>query len=205
MSLKGHLLVSHPKMMDPNFHNTVVLITEESKEGAIGLVLNRAGPVTVKDLWKNTFKEDVEVKGWVHSGGPVYNHPTYGPVISIHNSESFSEVEIMDRSDDDFGVYLTHSKRMLKALLVFDMKDRTNTFPDFEYRMFLGYASWQPGQLEKELDAGAWFLAEAGAKDVFYTYGEDLYKKCLDTVSVEIMNAIIPELTKEHFKNAPNN
>lgn len=187
MSLQGHLLVSHPQMMDPNFHHTVVLITKEENDGASGLILNRAGPVTTKNLWKETFKEEMDVEGWVHSGGPVYGGKT--PIMALHKNEKFSEQMVTS------GVFLTFSKPVLREL----MKE------EGDCRIFLGSSGWQPGQLENELNAGVWFLAEPDTEDLFYTYGEDLYKKCMTVVSTEIMNAMVPELTRDHFKNAPNN
>ena len=46
-SLQGQLLIAMPTLGDPNFVGTVVLITEHSDEGAMGLVLNRPLGVTV--------------------------------------------------------------------------------------------------------------------------------------------------------------
>ena len=40
-SLRGALLVAAPALTDPNFQRTVVLITEHSDEGAMGLVFGR--------------------------------------------------------------------------------------------------------------------------------------------------------------------
>jgi len=184
MSFKGHLLVAHPNMMDPNFHNAVVLVTKEEKGNVAGLILNRAGPVTIKSLWEDSFKEKMDVEGWVHSGGPVYGTP-----MALHTTQKFSDEIVMP------GIFLTYNKDSIKKLLL----------EGEQYRIFLGYAGWQPGQLERELDVGAWFLAQADIGDVFYTYGDDLYKKYMQTITVEMMNAIVPELTREHFKNAPYN
>jgi putative transcriptional regulator len=46
-SLRGHLLVASPALLDPNFRRAVVLVTEHSDDGAAGLVLNRPSPVEV--------------------------------------------------------------------------------------------------------------------------------------------------------------
>ena len=46
-SLKGNLLVASPALLDPNFRRTVVLVTEHTDEGAMGLVLNRAADVVL--------------------------------------------------------------------------------------------------------------------------------------------------------------
>jgi len=48
-SLKGHLLIAGPSLLDPNFHRTVVLVAEHGEEGAMGVVLNRPSEATVSE------------------------------------------------------------------------------------------------------------------------------------------------------------
>ena len=48
-SLRGALLVAAPALVDPNFQRSVVLVTEHTDEGAMGLVLNRPTDTTVAD------------------------------------------------------------------------------------------------------------------------------------------------------------
>ena len=40
-SLRGKLLIASPALVDPNFARSVVLMTEHSEDGAMGIVLNR--------------------------------------------------------------------------------------------------------------------------------------------------------------------
>ena len=47
VSLRGKLLLAGPTLKDPNFDRTVVLITEHTEEGAMGLVLNRPSTTPV--------------------------------------------------------------------------------------------------------------------------------------------------------------
>jgi len=46
-SLRGHLLIAGPRLVDPNFWRTVVLIVDHNDEGAFGLVLNRPSETSV--------------------------------------------------------------------------------------------------------------------------------------------------------------
>ena len=48
-SLRGHLLIAGPSLVDPNFWRTVVLVGEHSEEGALGVVLNRASDAAVDE------------------------------------------------------------------------------------------------------------------------------------------------------------
>ena len=45
-SLTNQLLIAMPGMLDPNFHTTVTLICEHNDDGALGIVINR--PLTLK-------------------------------------------------------------------------------------------------------------------------------------------------------------
>ena len=70
-SLRGHLLLAATNLFDPNFRRTVVLITEHSDDGAMGLVLNRPAELpideTVPDL--EVYADGAEDRLFV--GGPV--------------------------------------------------------------------------------------------------------------------------------------
>ena len=48
-SLRGKLLLAGPALRDPNFDRTVVLITEHTEDGAMGLVLIRPSKRTVAE------------------------------------------------------------------------------------------------------------------------------------------------------------
>ena len=49
-SLRGKLLVASPALIDPNFARTVVLITEHTDDGAMGVVLNRPSETEVDEV-----------------------------------------------------------------------------------------------------------------------------------------------------------
>ena len=48
-SLRGHLLVAAPDLLDPNFRRSVVLLTEHDAEAAMGVVLNRRLEIAVAE------------------------------------------------------------------------------------------------------------------------------------------------------------
>ena len=69
-SLKGHLLIAGPGLVDPNFHRTVVLVGEHSEEGALGVILNRASDATVDEAVPE-LTAVVDGMEMVHFGGQV--------------------------------------------------------------------------------------------------------------------------------------
>lgn len=46
----GHLLISEPFMMDPNFRRSVIILTEYSEEGAMGFILNHQSEYLLGDV-----------------------------------------------------------------------------------------------------------------------------------------------------------
>ncbi len=49
-SLRGKLLIASPALADPNFARSVVLITEHTDDGAMGVVLNRPSETAVSEV-----------------------------------------------------------------------------------------------------------------------------------------------------------
>jgi putative transcriptional regulator len=48
-----------------------------------------------------------------------------------------------------------------------------------EVRVFAGYAGWSPGQLEEEVEEGAWFVLDALPNDALCPVPDDLWRVVL--------------------------
>ncbi len=66
----GHLLISEPFMMDPNFKRSVILLTEYSADGAVGFILNQPGEFLLGDILPEVSYSEMPV----FFGGPVANN-----------------------------------------------------------------------------------------------------------------------------------
>ncbi len=75
-SLRGKLLIASPAIIDPNFRQTVVLLAEHTEEGAMGVVLNREGAVTVGEAVPDLtyLAEADDVRPRRRSGGGDHGH-----------------------------------------------------------------------------------------------------------------------------------
>lgn len=158
------LLLSMPQMHDPNFAQTVVLLCEHNEDGAFGLVINRPITTTARVVSQEE-PEDVqehELEVWV--GGPVEPERSW---ILLHD-EAVDEraIRICD------GVYLSTSASVLKRIIDRSADPRT--------RLVAGYAGWGPGQLEAEVNEGAWFPFPARPDDVMTADPEDLWATVLE-------------------------
>jgi putative transcriptional regulator len=147
-STRGRLLVATPPLADPNFDRTVVLMLEHNDEGAFGLVLNRPSVTEVAAVfpdWSNSVMWPTRV----FVGGPV----EAGAVIALGL-----------RVGDVQGGFVP----VLGSLGTVDLARLPGEVPGLRcVRLFAGYASWAPGQLESELDAHAWLVLEADEADPF--------------------------------------
>ena len=146
-SLKGHLLVASPDLLDPNFARSVLLIFEHNKQGAAGVILNRPTVATISDISEQVFSEKFDWEKPLNLGGPVL-----GPLLVLHETESLSDQEVMT------GLFSTIDATKVQVLL------RQRVEPSL---IVANYAGWGPGQLEAEIKEGSWLLTQATAKMVF--------------------------------------
>jgi putative transcriptional regulator len=158
-SLKGSLLVAGADLLDPNFRRTVVLVTEHDEEGAVGLVLNRPAETTVVEAVPG-LSPLVAADAPVYVGGPVDQQSLL--VLAEFDDPDDSAATVFD----DVGFVRGDADIVLAA----GMTRRA--------RVFAGYAGWSAGQLDDELEADGWIVAQAEREDVFEA-GEELWGEVL--------------------------
>jgi putative transcriptional regulator len=159
-SLRGQLLVAGPALVDPNFRRTVVLIGEHGDEGAMGVVLNRVSTTLVDDavppISSLTGPDEP-----VYLGGPV--QPQAVVVLADFADVEQAEVMVVDNI----------------GFLPGEIEDTSAVGELRGVRIFAGYAGWGPGQLEDELEEGAWIVVPASSSDVFTTAPQTLWSDVL--------------------------
>jgi putative transcriptional regulator len=146
-SLSGHFLVASQHLLDPNFVRSVVLLVQHNKDGALGVVINRPIGKNVQDLWREVGGGPCTNTEPVYLGGPVP-----GPLMSVHREESLSEIQILP------GLFFSASKANLDALV---------THSQQSIKIFIGHSGWGPGQLDQEMEEGAWLTMPAITDYVF--------------------------------------
>jgi putative transcriptional regulator len=158
-SLRGHLLIAGPSLLDPNFWRAVVLVGEHTEEGALGVVLNRSSETTVDEALPELALLAEEM-GTVHVGGPV--QPSAVVVLA-----DFAEA-------DDAESLVVESVGFLPAEIEPDTLGELR-----RARVYVGYAGWGPGQLDGELEEGSWIVEPAQPDDVFTDDPEGLWSDVL--------------------------
>jgi putative transcriptional regulator len=162
--LGGRLLVANPVLPDPNFDRTVVLMLAHEDEGALGLVLNRPSEMEVDSplpRWER-LAADPPV---VFVGGPVA--PSAAICLARVSMPAVGAAEGWTPVAGELG-----------TLDLEQDPDRVGSTVA-EIRVFAGYAAWGPGQLEGEIEAGAWFVVNAEPGDAMVEDPDQLWKRVL--------------------------
>jgi len=160
-SLAGELLVASPEMRDPRFARTVIYMISHDAAGAQGFVVNRPlGEIVLGRLLEQMQMDGSSASGKVrlHGGGPVESLRMF----ALHTSDYTSAHSAVVKD----GVSVTSDPGILLAVAAGKGPRRL--------RLVLGYAGWAPGQLEAEMEAGAWIRAAADESLIF---DEDYDKK----------------------------
>jgi putative transcriptional regulator len=145
-SLQGQLLIASPRLADPNFARSVVVMVQHNDDGALGLIVNRPLQTTIKEVAEKALDIPCGVEATLHQGGPCE-----GPLMVVHTHETQSDIEVFP------GVYFTTDRDKIEWLMAHN---------DGAIKFFVGYAGWAAGQLESEIETESWLIAPADARVV---------------------------------------
>lgn len=163
-NLAGQLLVATDTLRDPRFARTVIYLVRHDASGAMGLVVNRpVRDMPLAPLLRKFGLDDRGVTGRVraHYGGPV----EAGQGFMLHTAEYATQGT--ERVADNIA--MTPTPGVLDALgdIARGAGPRKSLFA-------IGYAGWAPGQLEGEIERGAWITVPA---DEALLFDEDPARK----------------------------
>ncbi|MDT4918058.1 MAG: putative transcriptional regulator [Pseudonocardiales bacterium] len=156
----GRLLVATPLLGDPHFVRTVVYLLEHDGGGTVGVVLNRPSHTPVAQVLPD-WHDAVSGPAVVFGGGPV--QPDGALCLGQLQPGAEGIREVVDGVstvdlDGDVAVIAPNARRL---------------------RVFAGHAGWSPGQLEGELDEGAWWVFRGGPDDLFSDDPRTMWRQVL--------------------------
>lgn len=171
--LTNQLLIAMPGMADPNFSTTVTLICEHNAEGALGIIINRPLHLKLSGLFEQLSVDHTDAATGscpVMSGGPVGTERGFVLHDKKHRFENTLAV-----SDD---IQLTLSRDVIDAMALGDGPDRS--------LVAIGYAGWEPGQLEQEMLTNSWLNVTATPELVFDTPYEERWGSAARLLGVDM-------------------
>jgi len=144
------LLIAKPELLDPNFRETVVLVTQTEDASTVGVILNRP-----------TGRRHEQTGDTFYFGGPVMREVT----VALFRSDRAPQAAAFHVLR---GVYLTMHPDNIDPLLA----ERAGN-----YRLFMGFSGWAPGQLQSEMDRDGWYVLPATAEIAFRTNTAGLWEE----------------------------
>lgn len=145
----GALLVARPSLRDPNFRQTVVLVTQRPDASTVGVILNRPTQLDLAPFVPGL--PAANYQDAVYFGGPVMRRN----LIAVFESETRPAASAFHVLR---GIYMSLRVENVAQLL---------ESGGSRYRLYAGFSGWGPGQLEGEFLREGWFVLPADAKAVF--------------------------------------
>lgn len=152
-NLKHHFLLAMPQLNDPWFGAGLVYICEHNAQGAMGIVINKPHNMLLAEVFN-----ELNISAAYRKQLPVYNG---GPVSQeqgfiLYRADSPAPGSSLPIAEH---IYLSTSREILEELA-------RGTGP-VDVMVCLGYAGWEPGQLENEIAANSWLTVPADGDIMF--------------------------------------
>src|SRR3990172_11592058 len=145
---RTHFLVAKPGLPDPNFRESVVLVTQNEKGETAGVIINRPTNRSLASILPGErFKRFTEP---VFFGGPVASNGLFA-VFRAEKSPG-DAVRLLP------GLFLTLNPGTVDELV---------SRPPGTIRFFTGYSGWAQGQLDGEVLRGDWYVLDPDSETVF--------------------------------------
>ena len=173
------LLIASQDLEDPYFKQSVILIVEHTEDHTIGLILNLPLQVTCAEIVSQFELSWHSTNEMVLHGGPVESN-----MLWILHSDGWP----FDHNVIFQGVGLSVTKEALSVLC----KTQSE-----RVKLFSGYSGWGPGQLQREIDEGSWFMVDADADFVFDTSISQMWEEALALLGIDA-NLMMSSTDWEH-------
>jgi putative AlgH/UPF0301 family transcriptional regulator len=169
----GKLLVAKRDAPGSDFAETVILVVRYTQGGTVGLMLNRRTEVPVSRALDGLRGASARSEP-VFAGGPV----ELPNVLALLRTNAMPE-----GAEHVTGkVYMVSTGALLEKTLA--------KRPDpADFRVYLGYCGWAPGQLENETQKGFWRVLSGSADIVFDPEPETLWSRLIERAEERIARA----------------
>ena len=138
---KTMILVARPELTDEFYGATVLVVTPLGGDQHIGFILNRPTSLTLGKLFPGDAAAR-KVTDPVFLGGPVGTELIFA-LVERNDSPGGKSLPLMP------GLYATIDASTVDSIIGNEPKHA---------RFVAGFVAWQPGELQSEIERGAWFV-----------------------------------------------
>jgi putative transcriptional regulator len=169
---RGQILVARESLADPNFAESVILLVQyDPAHGTLGLLLNRRTEISLSRLFPKVKHAPADP---VYLGGPV----AFTAVQALLRRPSKAEQATPVLTD----LYVTGKRELIE-------KSMTSRLGPSRFRLYLGSAGWAPGQLEREIEQGAWLVLPGRLQIVFDEDPDSLWSRLIRQSHLQMAQA----------------
>lgn len=178
----GVFLVAKPGLADPNFSETVVLVTQDEDASTVGVIINRPTAFALRQLLPDA-DGAANYREPVFFGGPVMRRR----IVALFRAESPPAAPAFHVLKD---LYLTMHPDNIRPLLADGRR---------QFRLYAGFSGWAPRQLESEFERAGWHVLPADAETVFRRDPENVWQELVRRAEKRPVNQRAPA----HERKAP--
>jgi len=166
---QGKIVIMQRDAPDPLFAHSVIVLAHYDQTGAVGLMIHYRSNLTIQQALAG-------IKGAEKRTDPLFVGGPVGlqGVLALLRSDSLPP----DAGRVAGNLYLLASKQSIGAALSAGRKAS-------DFHVFLGYTGWGPGQLQREVRLGGWFIFDYDESLVFDEHPETLWKRLIERTELE--------------------
>jgi len=170
-NFSNNFLLSMPHLKDSIFNESLIYICNHNSSGAMGIIINKLiSGKNINNILKETKLEQLKPQLKIYFGGPV----DIDAGMFLHDQKYKTEGTIKI------------SKSISLSSNIKIINDIKNGNGPTKFKFALGYAGWDSGQLEKEIENGDWLLIPSNDDLIFNTPSSEILKKIKSTMNIDI-------------------
>lgn len=177
--LNNQFLIAMPGLLDPIFHHTVTFLCQHTKEGALGIVINRPAEMKLGEIFKQmniSYNSDTIANTPIYAGGPVQQDRGF----VVHTACGEWDMTLPVSQD----ISLTTSRDVIEAIAAGEGPEH--------FLVALGYAGWGEGQLEKEILGNSWLNTPFAKQILFETPVNQRWNAAASQIGININQLTAP-------------
>lgn len=168
MSRVGKFLISRPTPRNLINLRTIVYIYEDDENGTSGVEVTHPTMLRIKDVSSKYSGENHSI----YKGGPAVS----SALMLLHSNDFSSTNTLHTGAKYD----ISSDKFMLEKM-------SAGTLPDY-FRFIVGAVIWAPGQLDEELELGAWLVSDLDPEIVFGLEGSRQWETAIEYIGSEMIS-----------------
>jgi putative transcriptional regulator len=155
-------LVAAPRLIDPDYRGTVLLVVPLENSRHVGVIVNRPTGRSLSSLFPEHAPSKL-VRDPVYFGGPMLRQAVFA-VVHIDHTPGPGSIQLMKE------LFLATQGAVVDHII----EETPNAA-----RYYVGYVAWRPGELRQEVDRGLWYVLDADPDLVFRKDPAGLWEELL--------------------------